>query len=57
MACTQTLFSSLLMNHAAFYVFSFDDPHPLGLGIEFTEGDKPNYAGSFYSKTKAIVSS
>jgi len=29
--------------------------HPLGSGIGFKEEDKPNFSGSYYSKTKAIV--
>ncbi|CAI0464532.1 unnamed protein product [Linum tenue] len=32
-----------------------DDMHPLGSGIWFKEEDTPNFTGSYYSKTKAMV--
>ncbi|GAX26254.1 3,5-epimerase/4-reductase [Fistulifera solaris] len=36
-------------------IFSYDAAHPLGSGIGFTEEDKPNFTGSFYSETKSYV--
>lgn len=45
----------LLMNYATGCIFEYDDKHPLGSGIGFKEEDKPNFAGSYYSKTKAMV--
>ena len=33
----------------------YDDAHPLGSGIGFTEEDKPNFDGSFYSQTKGYM--
>ncbi|KAK4787086.1 hypothetical protein SAY86_010919 [Trapa natans] len=45
----------LMMNYATGCIFEYDDAHPLGSGIGFKEEDKPNFAGSFYSKTKAMV--
>ena len=33
----------------------YDDKHPLGSGIGFTEEDAPNFDGSFYSKTKGFM--
>jgi 3,5-epimerase/4-reductase len=36
-------------------IFKYDDAHPLGSGIGFTEEDAPNFDGSFYSKTKGYV--
>ncbi|KAL0002211.1 hypothetical protein SO802_015992 [Lithocarpus litseifolius] len=45
----------LMMNYATGCIFEFDAAHPLGSGIGFKEEDKPNFTGSFYSKTKAMV--
>lgn len=36
-------------------IFKYDDAHPMGSGIGFTEEDKPNFDGSFYSKTKGFM--
>jgi dTDP-4-dehydrorhamnose reductase len=36
-------------------IFEYDDEHPLGSGIGFTEEDVPNFAGSFYSQTKGYM--
>lgn len=35
-------------------IYEYDEEHPIG-GKTFTEEDKPNFSGSYYSKTKAIV--
>lgn len=35
-------------------IFHYDDEHPIG-GKGFEEEDKPNFTGSYYSHTKAIV--
>jgi len=35
-------------------IYHYDDAHPVG-GKGFTEEDEPNFRGSFYSKTKAMV--
>lgn len=45
----------LLVNFATGCIFEYDDTHPLGSGIGFLEEDTPNFIGSFYSKTKAMV--
>ncbi|XP_074319233.1 trifunctional UDP-glucose 4,6-dehydratase/UDP-4-keto-6-deoxy-D-glucose 3,5-epimerase/UDP-4-keto-L-rhamnose-reductase RHM1 [Silene latifolia] len=45
----------LVMNYATGCIFEYDAAHPLGSGIGFKEEDTPNFAGSFYSKTKAMV--
>ncbi|GMH02554.1 hypothetical protein Nepgr_004393 [Nepenthes gracilis] len=45
----------LLMNFATGCIFEYDAGHPEGSGIGFKEEDKPNFTGSFYSKTKAMV--
>lgn len=45
----------LMMNYATGCIFEYDETHPLGSGIGFKEEDKPNFIGSFYSKTKAMV--
>ncbi|KAH7651376.1 UDP-glucose 4,6-dehydratase protein [Dioscorea alata] len=45
----------LMMNYATGCIFEYDAEHPEGSGIGFKEEDTPNFAGSFYSKTKAMV--
>ncbi|PKA57246.1 putative rhamnose biosynthetic enzyme 1 [Apostasia shenzhenica] len=45
----------LLVNYATGCIFEYDEKHPEGSGIGFKEEDKPNFARSFYSKTKAMV--
>ncbi|KAK9079910.1 hypothetical protein SSX86_001584 [Deinandra increscens subsp. villosa] len=44
-----------MMNFATGCIFQYDNDHPQGSGIGFKEEDKPNFIGSFYSKTKAMV--
>ncbi|RDX78927.1 Trifunctional UDP-glucose, partial [Mucuna pruriens] len=44
-----------MMNFATGCIFEYDKEHPLGSGIGFKEEDKPNFIGSFYSQTKAMV--
>lgn len=45
--------------HLTFYstgcIFYYDEAHAMGSGIGFTEEDKPNFTGSFYSETKVSV--
>lgn len=45
----------LLVNFSTGCIFEYDDNHPPGSGTGFLEDDKPNFSGSFYSKTKAMV--
>ncbi|PPD82481.1 hypothetical protein GOBAR_DD20592 [Gossypium barbadense] len=45
----------LMMNFATGCIFEYDAGHPQGSGIGFKEEDIPNFTGSFYSKTKAMV--
>ena len=45
----------LMMNFATGCIFEYDAAHPEGSGLGFKEEDKPNFTGSFYSKTKAMV--
>ncbi|XP_043694803.1 trifunctional UDP-glucose 4,6-dehydratase/UDP-4-keto-6-deoxy-D-glucose 3,5-epimerase/UDP-4-keto-L-rhamnose-reductase RHM1-like [Telopea speciosissima] len=45
----------LLVIFATGCIFEYDKKHPEGSGIGFKEDDKPNFIGSFYSKTKAMV--
>lgn len=45
----------LVVNFATGCIFEYDEAHPLGSGIGFLEEDSPNFTGSFYSKTKAMV--
>jgi UDP-glucose 4,6-dehydratase len=47
----------LMINYATGCIFEYDAKHPEGSGIGFKEEDTPNFTGSFYSKTKAMVSS
>ncbi|XP_004298763.1 PREDICTED: bifunctional dTDP-4-dehydrorhamnose 3,5-epimerase/dTDP-4-dehydrorhamnose reductase [Fragaria vesca subsp. vesca] len=45
----------VLINYATGCIFEYDQAHPEGSGIGFKEEDTPNFIGSFYSKTKAMV--
>ncbi|KAK9927358.1 hypothetical protein M0R45_024543 [Rubus argutus] len=45
----------VLINYATGCIFEYDAAHPLGSGVGFKEEDTPNFIGSFYSKTKAMV--
>lgn len=45
----------ILINYATGCIFEYDANHTLGSGFGFKEEDKPNFIGSFYSKTKAMV--
>ncbi|GJM90674.1 hypothetical protein PR202_ga06976 [Eleusine coracana subsp. coracana] len=45
----------LMLNYATGCIFEYDAQHPEGSGVGFKEEDKPNFTGSFYSKTKAMV--
>ncbi|KAM0024209.1 putative dTDP-4-dehydrorhamnose reductase [Helianthus debilis subsp. tardiflorus] len=45
----------VLVNFATGCIFEYDLEHPLGSRIGFKEEDSPNFVGSFYSKTKAMV--
>ncbi|KAG9456046.1 hypothetical protein H6P81_000554 [Aristolochia fimbriata] len=45
----------LVINFATGCIFEYDEKHPEGSGIGFKEEDKPNFTGSFYSRTKAMV--
>ncbi|CAH1451751.1 unnamed protein product [Lactuca virosa] len=44
-----------LMNFATGCIFQYDKDHAQGSGRGFKEEDEPNFTGSFYSKTKAMV--
>jgi UDP-glucose 4,6-dehydratase len=46
----------LLVNFATGCIFEYDNSHQLGSGIGFKEEDTPNFVGSYYSKTKAMMS-
>jgi UDP-glucose 4,6-dehydratase len=46
----------LMINYATGCIFQYDAKHPEGSGIGFKEEDTPNFTGSFYSRTKAMVS-
>ncbi|KAM5572641.1 bifunctional dTDP-4-dehydrorhamnose 3,5-epimerase/dTDP-4-dehydrorhamnose reductase [Rosa sericea] len=45
----------VLVNYATGCIFEYDQAHPEGSGVGFKEEDTPNFIGSFYSKTKAMV--
>ncbi|KAK7366805.1 hypothetical protein VNO80_08802 [Phaseolus coccineus] len=45
----------ILINYATGCIFEYDSSHTLGSGHGFKEDDTPNFTGSFYSKTKAMV--
>lgn len=44
-----------ITNFATGCIYQYDESHPMGSGIGFTETDKANFADSYYSKTKAQV--
>lgn len=44
-----------ITNIATGCIYVYDEQHPLGSGIGFTENEKPNFIGSFYSKTKVLA--
>lgn len=44
-----------LTHFATGCIFAYDEQHPIGSGIGFTEQDIPNFHDSFYSHTKASV--
>lgn len=41
-------------NFATGCIYSYDEQHPIG-GAGFNEADAPNFRGSYYSNTKAVV--
>lgn len=45
----------VLINYATGCIFEYDDKHPIDSGVGFKEEDTPNFIGSYYSKTKAMV--
>ncbi|RRT67397.1 hypothetical protein B296_00017913 [Ensete ventricosum] len=45
----------ILVNYATGCIFEYDGAHPVDSGVGFKEEDTPNFVGSFYSKTKAMV--
>ncbi|CAA2982775.1 trifunctional UDP-glucose 4,6-dehydratase UDP-4-keto-6-deoxy-D-glucose 3,5-epimerase UDP-4-keto-L-rhamnose- [Olea europaea subsp. europaea] len=45
----------LMINFGTGCIFEYNATHPEGSGIGFKEEDKPNFSGSFYSETKAMV--
>ncbi|XP_022738127.1 bifunctional dTDP-4-dehydrorhamnose 3,5-epimerase/dTDP-4-dehydrorhamnose reductase isoform X2 [Durio zibethinus] len=47
----------VLINYATGCIFEYDAAHPIQSGIGFKEEDTPNFTGSFYSKTKAMICS
>jgi dTDP-4-dehydrorhamnose reductase len=49
------LHNTHITNIATGCIYAYDEQHPLGSGIGFTEDEKPNFTGSFYSKTKVLA--
>lgn len=44
-----------LTNISTGCIYEYDEKHPMGSGIGFTEEEEPNFDGSFYSKTKIVL--
>lgn len=44
-----------LTNISTGCIYQYDEKHPLGSGKGFTEEDEPNFAESFYSRTKILL--
>jgi nucleoside-diphosphate-sugar epimerase len=36
-------------------IYQYDETHPMGSGIGFSEEEEPNFAGSFYSRSKIYL--
>lgn len=49
------LYNLHLTNISTGCIYEYDQKHPLGSGIGFTEDEEPNFDGSFYSKTKIMM--
>jgi 3,5-epimerase/4-reductase len=44
-----------ITNIATGCIYQYDENHPLGSGLGFTEKERPNFTGSFYSRTKVLA--
>lgn len=44
-----------LTNFATGCIYEYDATHSMGSGVGFKETEKPNFTGSFYSRTKGMV--
>ncbi|MGE4258323.1 MAG: NAD-dependent epimerase/dehydratase family protein [Candidatus Babeliales bacterium] len=44
-----------VINFGTGCIYEYNDTHPMYSGIGFTEEDKPNFQGSFYSFTKTML--
>lgn len=44
-----------VINFGTGCIYEYDDAHPMYSGIGFTEEEKPNFQGSFYSFTKTML--
>ena len=44
-----------LTNISTGCIYEYDEKHPMGSGIGFTEDEEPNFTGSFYSRTKIMM--
>ena len=44
-----------MTNFATGCIFEYDAAHPLGSGVGFSEDERANFDGSFYSKTKGYA--
>jgi dTDP-4-dehydrorhamnose reductase len=44
-----------MINFGTGCIFEYDSKHPVNSGKGFKEEDEPNFAGSFYSRTKIIL--
>lgn len=49
------LYNIHIINIATGCIYTYDEVHPLGSKIGFTEEEEPNFKSSFYSHTKIIV--
>lgn len=43
-----------ITNFSSGCIYEYDEAHPLGSGVGFTEEEKANFEGSFYSMTKGM---
>lgn len=49
------LYNIHVTNIATGCIYQYNEKHPLGSGIGFTEEEEPNFFGSFYSRSKIIA--
>lgn len=55
--CAALYLTACSLSSSTGCIFHYDDDFPEGSGKGFKEADKPNFTGSYYSYTKAMLES